>query len=110
MTMTILPDRCADCGLCAEVCPLSAVRRPTRLNGLQAHEIDPERCTECIGHFGWPRCAVLCRMEAIQLDTDRFETRATLLRKWRRFAAGAEYSEEPPDHLEPAAECGGADA
>jgi hypothetical protein len=85
---------------------MSAVRRPTRQNGLVAHEIDPERCTECVGSFGWPRCRPYCRMEAIALDTERFESRTTLLRKWRRLTGGTRYGQEPPPRLDPVEEFG----
>ena len=110
MAMTILAERCANCGLCAEVCPLSAIRRPTRENGLMAHEIDPERCTECVGHYAWPQCVAHCRLEAIVLDRERFESRTMLLRKWRRITGGKEYAQEAPSRPEPVEEFGGSDA
>src|SRR6185369_8414015 len=61
MALTILADPCAGCGVCGEVCPMSAIHRLDR----GTPEIDPARCTECVGHFASPRCASLCRLEAI---------------------------------------------
>jgi ferredoxin len=110
MAMKIQAEQCAGCGLCAEVCPMSAVRRPSRTSGPSTYEIDPARCTECVGHFAWPRCAAVCRMNAIRLESECFESRSTLLRKWRKLTGGTDYVQDPPYGLEPVEEFGASDA
>jgi ferredoxin len=110
MAMRILEEQCACCGLCSELCPVSAIRRPSPTNGLATHEINASRCTECVGHFGWPSCASYCRMNAIVFDRKHFESRTTLLRKWHQVAGAADYTEDPPDGLAAAQEFGDSDA
>ena len=106
MAMRIQADRCAGCGLCSELCPMSAIRAPGPMRGLPACQVDPARCTECVGHFAWPRCASFCRLKAIQMDAEHFESRTTLLRKWRKLTGGAFYGQDLPYGLEPVEEVG----
>jgi ferredoxin len=105
MALTILADPCAGCGVCGEVCPMSAIHRLDR----GTPEIDPARCTECVGHFASPRCASLCRLEAIVPAPHHFESRTTLIRKWHRLTGGGEYGQEPPPRLEQFEETGTGD-
>jgi ferredoxin len=85
---------------------MGAIRPPTRTSGLPTYDVDPARCTECVGHFAWPRCASYCRLNAIQMDPEQFESRTTLLRKWRKLTGGMIYGQDMPYGLEPVEEVG----
>ena len=52
-------------------------------------EIDPLRCTECVGHFAEPQCVAVCPVNCIPQDTNYVETRDQLLEKYQRLVADA---------------------
>jgi ferredoxin len=51
--------------------------------------IDPERCTECVGHFDEPQCVQVCPVACIPVDPDRTESHETLWARFRRLQAEA---------------------
>jgi ferredoxin len=106
MAMEILAGRCADCRLCIELCPVSAIQPPDRSRHRLTTEIDPERCTECVGHFAWPRCVAFCRVGGIVKNLDRIENRTSLVAKWNLLTGGLGYSQDSPYPLEPIQELG----
>ena len=53
--------------------------------GPEIFEIDPGRCTECVGHYDESQCVIVCPVDCIVTDTDRPETRAQLMEKYRRL-------------------------
>jgi ferredoxin len=44
-------------------------------------EINPDRCTECVGFFDQAQCRSVCPNEAPGPDPDRKESKETLLAK-----------------------------
>ncbi len=106
MAMEILPDRCDDCRLCVELCPVSAIQPPDPSRRRWTTQIDPERCTECVGHFAWPRCVAVCRVGGIVKNVERIETRTSLLQKWDLLTGGRGYCQDSPDPLEPIQDLG----
>lgn len=76
-----ITDECINCDVCEPACPNQAI-----FFGAQRYEIDPDRCTECVGHFDEPQCVVLCPVDCIPADEQRPESRAELLAKSRRLA------------------------
>ncbi len=52
--------------------------------GEEIYQINPDRCTECIGHFDEPQCQVLCPVSCIPQDPDRPETVELL---WAKFTS-----------------------
>ena len=76
----IITDECINCDVCEPVCPNQAIAQ-----GAEIYEIDPERCTECVGHFDAPQCQQVCPVECIPLDPDRSETHEQLLAKYQRL-------------------------
>ena len=79
MALKIL-DTCINCDVCTPECPNEAISM-----GPEIFEIDPARCTECVGHFDESQCVVVCPVECIELDPERPETRAQLMAKYRRL-------------------------
>jgi len=106
MAMEILAVRCDDCRLCVELCPVSAIQPPDHRKQRLTTEIDPERCTECVGHYAWPRCVAFCPVGGIVRNLERIETRTALLEKWNVQTGGRGYGQDSPDSLEPIQELG----
>jgi ferredoxin len=69
----MIADRCINCDLCEPECPNGAIAL-----GREIYQIDPERCTECVGHYDTPQCVAVCPVDCIPRDPDRIESRETL--------------------------------
>ena len=50
MALKIL-DSCINCDMCDPECPNEAIAL-----GEKVYEIDPDKCTECVGHYDNPIC------------------------------------------------------
>lgn len=74
---------CISCGACELECSNEAISE-----GEIIYEIDPDRCTECVGNFESPRCAKVCPVEACVPDPQQAESREELLAKWQRLHPG----------------------
>ena len=81
MALRIL-DSCINCDMCEPECPNNAI-----FMGEQVYEIDPERCTECVGHYDTPTCERVCPIDCIELDTSRPETAEALYQKYLTLRA-----------------------
>jgi ferredoxin len=71
-----ITEACVNCDVCEPVCPNRAITA-----GAVIYEIDPDRCTECVGHFETPQCVEVCPVECIVADPAHLETRTQLLAK-----------------------------
>ena len=74
----MITDECINCDVCEPVCPNQAIYQ-----GESIFEIDPARCTECVGHFAEPQCVAVCPVNCIPLDPNHVETREKLLEKYK---------------------------
>jgi ferredoxin len=83
MALTIT-EACINCDVCEPVCPNQAISM-----GPLVYHIDPNRCTECVGHFDEPQCVSLCPVDCIPPHPQHRETREQLLAKLLRLQAGA---------------------
>ena len=81
MSLKITQD-CINCDVCEPVCPNNAI-----FQGIEIYEIDPNLCTECVGHFDAPQCQQVCPVDCIPLDPQHVETREHLLGKYQRLVA-----------------------
>lgn len=86
----MITDECINCDVCEPECPNSAIHL-----GEEIYEIDPDRCTECVGHFDEPQCVQVCPVACIPLNPARMETHEQLLLKYQRLQAEAEVSPHP---------------
>jgi ferredoxin len=53
------------------------------------YQINPDKCTECVGHFDEPQCQQVCPVACIPVDPHKPETRAQLLIKYEGLQAAA---------------------
>jgi len=75
-----ITDACINCDVCEPECPNHAISQ-----GADIYEINPDLCTECVGHFDLPQCRQVCPVDCIPLDEMHPETREELLAKYRRL-------------------------
>jgi ferredoxin len=80
----LITDECINCDVCEPECPNEAISQ-----GAEIYVIDPERCTECVGHFKTPQCVDVCPVACIILDPARSETREALQLKYVRLTRPA---------------------
>ena len=73
----MITDECINCDVCEPECPNGAISA-----GEEIYEIDPEKCTECVGHFDAPQCQIVCPVECIPLNPARVETKEQLHEKY----------------------------
>ena len=73
-------DLCVNCDVCEPACPNQAIRM-----GEEIYIIDPDRCTECVGHFDEAQCVMVCPVECIDPDPEFVETQEELLEKLARL-------------------------
>ena len=76
----LITTQCINCDVCEPVCPNEAIYA-----GEEIYEIDPARCTECVGHFDEPQCRKVCPVDCIPLDPANVESREELLLKFERL-------------------------
>ena len=79
MALTIT-EECINCDVCEPECPNEAI-----FQGVEIYEINPNLCTECVGHFDTPQCVEVCPVECIPHDPDHVESRDDLLLKYERL-------------------------
>jgi len=72
-----ITDECINCDVCEPECPNSAITE-----GKEIYEIDPDLCTECVGHFDEPQCVEVCPVDCIPEDPDHVETQDQLKAKY----------------------------
>lgn len=78
----IITDDCNGCSACEPECPNSAI---SELDGL--YVIDPNKCTECVGHYDESQCVLVCAAESIIVDPKYRETNDELLKKYQQLTA-----------------------
>ena len=78
----LITDECINCDVCEPVCPNQAI-----FQGNDIYEIEPARCTECIGHFDEPQCVTVCPVDCIPLDPANLETQDELQIKYKNLIA-----------------------
>ncbi|MBX3708181.1 MAG: YfhL family 4Fe-4S dicluster ferredoxin [Gammaproteobacteria bacterium] len=76
----IITDECINCDVCEPACPNTAIYQ-----GELIYEIDPDKCTECVGHFDEPQCIAVCPVNCIIKDPNHPETQEQLLEKYNQL-------------------------
>ena len=75
-----ITHECINCDVCEPECPNQAISQ-----GPEIYVIDPERCTECVGHFADPQCVAVCPVECIPKDPAHEETREQLYERCQQL-------------------------
>ncbi len=58
----IITEECINCAACEPECPNEAITA-----GDDVYEIEPDKCTECVGHFDESQCAAVCPVDCCVL-------------------------------------------
>ncbi|MDX8408711.1 MAG: YfhL family 4Fe-4S dicluster ferredoxin [Mariprofundales bacterium] len=73
----MITDQCINCGVCELECPNGAIAL-----GDEIYQIDPQLCTECVGHFEDSQCQQICPVDCIPVDSAYVESQEVL---WARY-------------------------
>lgn len=73
----LITDECINCDVCEPECPNDAIYQ-----GEEIYEIEPARCTECVGHFDMQQCVEVCPVDCIIVDPDHQESEAQLRNRY----------------------------
>ncbi|MGP1929008.1 MAG: YfhL family 4Fe-4S dicluster ferredoxin [Arsenophonus sp. NC-WZS1-MAG3] len=74
----LITHRCINCDMCEPECPNEAISM-----GEEFYQINPNLCTECIGHYDKPTCQSVCPINnTILKDPNNHETEEEL---WDKF-------------------------
>jgi ferredoxin len=76
----MITDECINCDVCEPECPNDAIYQ-----GEEIYEINPDLCTECVGHYETSQCVEVCPVECIPVNPDRVESREELLLKYEKL-------------------------
>ncbi len=84
----MITDECINCDVCEPECPNDAISQ-----GDTVYVIDPEKCTECVGHYDTPQCVEVFPVDCIPRDPKHAESREALEVKYGKLmAAKTRYS------------------
>ena len=78
-----ITEECINCDVCEPECPNDAIYQ-----GEEIYEIDPDKCTECVGHYDEPQCRAICPVDCIPVAF--FESKEDLLKKYSKLHPGEE--------------------
>ncbi len=69
----LITTACINCDMCLPECPNQAI-----YEGAKIYEIDPQRCTECVGFYEAPTCIAVCPIDCIKPDPFHIESKDQL--------------------------------
>lgn len=81
MSLTIT-DECINCDVCEPECPNNAIYQ-----GDEIYEINPDLCTECVGHFETSQCVEVCPVDCIVTGVE--ESKDVLMARYQKIVAAA---------------------
>ncbi len=76
----MITDECINCDVCEPECPNGAIYQ-----GQEIYEIDPNLCTECVGHFAKPQCQQVCPVDCIPFNPEVRESKDDLYQKYLKI-------------------------
>ncbi len=78
----IITEECTNCDACVPVCPNEAISE-----GDDIYVIEPDLCTECVGHFEESQCVEVCPADCIPKDPNHVETQEVLMAKYEKLTS-----------------------
>lgn len=78
----LINEDCINCAVCEPECPNNAISA-----GEEIFVIDPDKCTECVGHYEESQCIEVCPVDCIVPDPAHRESREQLQEKYLRLTA-----------------------
>lgn len=78
----MINSKCINCDMCDPECPNQAIYM-----GDKIYQIDPNKCTECVGHYDQPTCVSVCPIDCIKKDPEQNETLDELAEKFIRLTS-----------------------
>lgn len=75
-----ITNECINCDVCEPVCPNEAI-----FMGKDIYEINPNLCTECVGHHNEPKCVEICPIDCIPKDEQFNESEDQLYKKFLKL-------------------------
>lgn len=78
----LINEDCINCAVCEPECPNNAISA-----GEEIFVIDPDKCTECAGHYEESQCIEVCPVDCIVPDPAHRESREQLQEKYLRLTA-----------------------
>jgi ferredoxin len=78
-----ITDECISCAACEPECPNQAISE-----GETIYDIEPSKCTECVGSYESSRCVEVCPVDCCIPDEAHEESREQLLEKWKSLHPG----------------------
>jgi ferredoxin len=88
-----ITGECINCHICVPECPNTAISP-----GSEIYEINTNSCTECVGFYETPQCALVCPVEACIFDPDNVETEEFLGQKVKALHPEKTFPAELPAH------------
>ncbi len=78
----MITDECINCDVCEPECPNEAISQ-----GDSIYVINPDKCTECVGHYDTPQCVEVCPVDCILTNPKRVESKEQLMAKYEDLMA-----------------------
>lgn len=78
----IITEECTNCDACVPVCPNDAISE-----GDDIYIIEPDLCTECVGHFEESQCVEVCPADCIPKDPSHKESQKELMAKYEKLTS-----------------------
>jgi len=78
----IITEDCINCAVCEPECPNNAISP-----GDEIFVINPDKCTECVGHFDESQCIEVCPVDCIIVDPAHTESKEQLQAKFEKLTA-----------------------
>ena len=80
----MITDDCINCDVCEPECPNNAISQ-----GEEIYEINPNLCTECVGHYDEPQCQQVCPVDCIPHDPNHVESKDEQMSKYKVISGKA---------------------